>query len=166
MLAVYFLPKVHIFCSHPSNLDYAMEEGRHRVRGFPAETVRSYSDLRTHPGAGNLEMMTLIDHALIGIDPHLGLLDGLSSHDSDIDLQEQQAVAMALRRGASIARAGYFTGGLSDSSSDRPYPRNLGNAVQNRDLQNSESDNHLSSSDSVAVSAPSSTAESSMPLLG
>ncbi|CZR50191.1 uncharacterized protein PAC_00063 [Phialocephala subalpina] len=171
MLTVYFLPKVHGFFVRPIliNPENAMEEGRYEFPRFPAEAVHSYPDLRIHSGGGNLEMMTLLDHALTGIDPYpaCGLMDGLSSHESDIDLQEQpEAVVVALRRGVSIARAGFFTGGLSESSSDGPYPQNLGTAVQNGQFRNSESDIDSPSSDSIAVSVPSTTVESSMPLLG
>lgn len=171
MLTVYFLPKAHRFFTRPIliNPEHAMEEGRYDFPRFPAEAVHSYPDLRSHSGGGSLEMMTLLDHALTGIDPYsaCGLLDGHSSHESDIDLQEQpEAVAVALRRGVRIARAGYFTSGLSESSLDGPCPLNLGTAVHDGYFRNSEGDIDSLSSDSVAVNVPCKTAEPSTPLLG
>lgn len=170
MLTVYFLPRVHSFFTRPIliNPEIAMEEGRYEFPRVPAVASHSYPGLRSHSGGGNLEM-TLLDHALTGIDPYsvCGLLDGHSSHESDIDLQEQpEAVAVALRRGMNIGRGGYFTGGISEASSDAPYPRNLTTAMQNGHFRNSEGDIDTKFSDSIAVSVASTTAESSMPLLG
>ncbi|KAE8442843.1 hypothetical protein EG329_002815 [Mollisiaceae sp. DMI_Dod_QoI] len=170
LLTVYFLPKAHGICTRPIDHYTAMEEGRgYHFRRFPVENQRGEIDSRNHLRNDSLELSGWRSHDVTGMDHRsaLELLEGLSTHESDIDLQEHsEAAAVALRRVVSMSRAGLFSTGLSQSSSDGPYNQTLTASVHGGHFRPSGDSLGSPSLDSVAVSVPMSAEESEMPLLG
>ncbi|KUJ18550.1 uncharacterized protein LY89DRAFT_732109 [Mollisia scopiformis] len=165
LLTVYFLPRLRELFAQPLDPEDAMEQGRHHpVHRIPLDDVRIQPNVN-RPGNDPMEL----EEWLRGMDRNSvpGLPDDLSTQGSDIELpQHSEAMAVAWRRAVRMGRQGLMTGGLSQTSSDTPYPHNLNVDVHGGHFQNSDDRFNSPSLSPAASSLPSIGAESDTPLLG
>jgi hypothetical protein len=162
-LTIYFLPKAHELFARPMSLQDAAEQGHnYHFQRYPREHVGEQPATSMHPRNENMEL----NDWLRGMDRRSvpGLLDDLSTRESDIVLQENsEAIKVALQRAVGFGQAGFFTNGLSQSSSDEPYPQSPAAGVHSSHLHGSEDG---FDPDSTVGRTSSTTAESMTPLLG
>jgi hypothetical protein len=172
LLTVYFFPKLRQSLRGGNGIQIAMEEGRpFGYHGTPVEpgSIQSEEDIRSRYHSLEVNRWLEYDTAYAGGmgRPASRHSAGLSTRESDIDLEDRQSVArIVAQRMISPSRPGYNMNNVPQTASENGFPSQrfaqAGSSNQPRDYRP-----RSLSPESIVVEVPSSTAaESERPLLG